>query len=425
MGMSLLTGIALSYGWGAMKRTGLVPKPSETHAESAPLKPAARTLPFLPPPRPPESAEQFSIGSIEKALGRYDGLTDSDLLEEARLRCLMFAVPKDRLDDVLQMLRGMKNPGKFQEAACALFSRWTELDPLAALDAAESAGVYSSQARRGIVTTWLNMDPDAALESILARPTPEDVGFIKELLDYKGMLKPEDAARLVDKIVEKWPEADSKLFTSVAKQWAKTEPERAAKWAASNQDTAVTQPLLKQMAVDVSRTTGRPALAVSNMITDPKLKQQARNQVMGHWGQLYGGYSLSPTASPGRNISKGFPADWTDEDIGTFSRGFVDNFADQLPELLDLAEDEEERILICENAIAGSQNIDPRKITVAVEMLPDSYVQSERGKATLGGVMIQFAAEDPKAAAAWLQALSPGPKRDFMQAQLPQNGGKP
>lgn len=425
MGMSLLTGIALSYGWGTMKSTVLAPKPSEVHPGSGTLKPTARTSPSLPRLRPFELTEPFSIGSVKKALDFHDESTEPDPLGEARLRCLIFAVPKDRLDEVLQILLGVKNPDKFQELACALFSRWTELDPLAALNAAEGAGVYAFQARRGVVTTWLNMDPDAALECILAHPAPEDLGHIKELLGYKGTLKPEDAARLVDKIFEKWPEADSKLFASVAKQWAKTEPERAAKWAASYDDPSVTQPLLKQMAVDVSMLRGRPALEISSMITDPKLRQEARNQVMAHWGQLYGGFSLDPKAGPGRNISAGFPADWTNDDIATFSRKFVDNFAHQLPDLLNIAKDDAQRMLICENAIQGVQNINPGKVSFAVESLSDSYANGMEGRKSLEGFIQRWNNFDADAARAWLETLPPGPKKDIMRSKLSREGGEP
>ena len=425
MGVSLLTGIALSYACGRMNSPVLVAEPAVMKVGNDTPRPPLRTKSSPPAARTPELPEQSSPKSIQKSLDRYDALTEPDLLTEARLRCLMFALPKEHMGDVLQMLLGMKNPDKFQQLACALFSRWTELDPLAALNAAEGAGVFAAQARRGIITTWLNTDPEAALDRILAHATPQDLGFIKEFLDYKGVLKPEDAARLVDKIFEKCPEADSKLFASVAKQWAKTEPERAAKWAASYDDPSVTQPLLKQMAVDVSRLVGRPALDVANLITDPKLRQEARNEVMAHWGQLYGGFSLDPKARPGRNISEGFPADWTDADIATFSRKFVDNFAKQLPDLLNIAKDDAQRVLICANAIQGVQNIDPGKVSFAVTSLPDSYAEGAEGRKSLEGFIQRWNNFDADAAKAWLENLPAGPKKDIMQSKLALEGGKP
>jgi hypothetical protein len=425
MGASLLAGILLSYGWGWMNRPeDLSGTPVLNAGKEGPL-PAIRELPASSVARLLTLSETFSIESVGKAFDHYDRLIEQDLLAETRLRCLMFAVPREHLEDVLQLLLEMKNPGKFQEVACALFSRWAELDPLVALNTAERAGVFSSQARRGVVTTWLNTDPDAALERILSQASPGDLPTIKEFLGYKGVMKPEDAARLLDKIFERWPEADSRLLASVANQWAKTEPERAAKWAASYDDMSVTQPLLKQMAVEVSRLVGRPALEVSNMITDPKLRQEARNEVMGNWGRNYGGFSLNPEAGPGRNISDGFPADWTNEDIRTFSRSFVDNFADRLPDLLRIAEDDAQRILICESAVNGVQNIDPGKVRLAVESLSDSYADGPEGRKSLEGFIKRWNDFDADAANAWLEAQPAGSKKDAMASKLAAEGAKP
>ena len=143
---------------------------------------------------------------------------------------------------------------------------------------------------------------------------------------------------------------------------------------------------------------------------------------MAHWGELYGGFSLNPTAGPGRNISAGFPADWTNEDIATFSRKFMDNFAKQLPDLLNIAKDDAQRILICANAIQGVQNIDPGKASFAVDYLPDSYADGAEGAKSLEGFIQRWNSFDPNAARAWLNALPPGSKKDVMQSKLSLGG---
>jgi hypothetical protein len=117
MGVSLLTGIALSYAWGRMNSPVLIAEPAVMKAGNDTPGPPVRTKSSPPAARTPELPEQFSPKSIQKSLDRYDALTEPDLLAEARLQCLMFALPKKSRQIsatglcVVQPLDGARSPG--------------------------------------------------------------------------------------------------------------------------------------------------------------------------------------------------------------------------------------------------------------------------------------------------------------------------
>lgn len=425
MGVSLMTGILLSFGWGTLTEPEVSPDTSASTVDSDIASSTPSEQDSITRERTSDLSQAFSLEAAERAFAHNDALVESDPLVEAHLRCLIFAAPEAHMGDILRLLLETKNPEKFQEVACALFSRWTELNPEVALIAVQDAAAFSSQARRGVVTTWLNTDPDVALDYLLTEKSPDDIGYIKEFLRYKGLTDPVEAARLVDRISEKWSEADSKLFAAVANQWAKSEPIRAAQWAASFHDKSISQPLLKQMSVEVSRTRGRPALDMANLISDPKLRLKARDEVLGNWGRNYGAYALHPDSGPDRNISEGFPDDWTNRDIETFSRTFVDNSADHFTALVEIAKDDTQRMIIFEGAVAGVGSINPGKVSIAVESLPQQYAQGAEGKKNLESFIERWHKLDPKAANSWLAEQPPGAKTDVMGSALEKTGGEP
>lgn len=425
LGCSLFAGILISYGWGTLTEPKVSSKSADSTSSRSISNSTLREQASSPTRRSSDLSQPFSLEAAKSAFARYDALIDPDPLVEAHLRCLIFAAPEAEMSNILQLLLITKNPDKFQEISCALFSRWTELNPEVALVAAQEAVAFSAQARRGIITTWLNTDPDAALEHILAEKSLDDIKSIREFLRYKGQAMPEDAARLVDRISAEWPQADARLFAPVALQWAKSEPIRAAEWAASFHDKSISQPLLRRMSVEVSRIMGRPGLEMANLITDPTLRQRARDEVMGNWGRNYGGASLHPESHPNRNISGGFPDDWTDRDIETFSHAFVQNSADYFTKLLDIAEDDSQRMIIFKGAVAGAEDIDPGKVSIAVESLSQQYAQGAEGKKNLETFIQRWHTVDADAASSWLAAQPPGAKTDIMRAELTKQGGEP
>lgn len=417
--ISLTSGVLLAYGWGVVVRPTIW-KPATSGTE-IPAR-SGSEMEFAKKVRPDRG---FTMEMVKQAVGEYDGATKQDPLVESRLRSLMFLVPEKYLEETLQILLATKDHGKFQQVVAALFGAWTEHDPVAALARAHETGDFAYQVRRGVMVTWLNQDSEAALAVMLADKSKEHREFLTEFVTYQCERKPQDAALLVDRVAKDWPEVDRPLFERVADLWARTDALAAGDWVASYSDEEVKGKMLRTLAVDVAKLRGFDGLTIANHIEDPKTRSEARNDAIYWWAVTSGGHSLIPgKARPVRDISGGFPEDWTDENIRTFSQATMGNYTKNLPDLLKIAKDDEQRILICEGVVKGSAWSNPAAVTEAAQQLPDSFVETPQGKETLGVFIQRWSEMDAKAADVWLSKQAPGPKTELMRGALKKGGTK-
>lgn len=417
--ISLTSGVLLAYGWGIVARENPI-TPAMDRAKAV-TDAGSETEPALRNKRD----RGFTLELVKQAVAEYDGAEKPDALTESRLRSLMFLVPQNNLEEVLRILMATKDHERFEQVAAALFGSWAERDPAAALARAKEAGDFSYQARRAVMVTWLNQDPEGALAVMLADKSKDDREFLTEFVTYQCERKPQDAALLVDRVAKDWPEADRPLFELVAKLWSRTDALAAGDWVASYPDEEVKRKLLKSIAVDVAKIRGFDGLAIANHIEDEKARMEARNDAIYWWATTTGGISLIPgQAKPVRDISSGFPADWTSENIRTFAFATMINYAKNLPDLLRIAKDDGQRILIYEGAVKGSGWSNPAAVTEAAVQLPDSFAGTTEGKETLKVFIRRWSEMDPKSAAGWLSGQTPGPKTDVMRAELKTEGTK-
>lgn len=417
--ISLTSGVLLAYGWGIVTREN--PVTSATAGADARTEAGSEMELTLRNKR----ERGFTLELVRQAVSEYDGAEKPDPLAESRLRALMFLVPRKDLEEVFQILVATKDHRRFEQVVGALFGCWAERDPAAALARAKEAGDFSYQARRAVMVTWLNQDPEGALAVMLADKSKDDRDFLTEFVTYQCERKPQNAALLVDRVAKDWPEADRPLFELVAKLWSRTDALAAGEWVASCPDEEVKRKLLRSIAVDVAKIRGFDGLAIANHIEDEKARREARNDAIYWWATTTGGISLIPgKAKPVRDLSGGFPDDWTRENIRTFAFATMINYTKNLPDLLRIAKDDEQRILIYEGAVKGSGWSNPAAVTEAAEQLPDSFADTPEGKETLKVFVRRWSEMDAKAVETWLARQSPGPKTDIMRAELETEGVK-
>lgn len=411
--ISLTSGVLFAYGWGIVTRENPV-GPATAGAETRP-QPGSETELSLRDKRD----RGFTLELVRQAVSEYDGAEKPDPLAESRLRALMFLVPQKDLEEVFQILVATKDHRRFEQVVGALFGCWAEFDPAAALARAKEAEDFSYQARRAVMVTWLNQDSEAALAVMLADKSKDNRVFLTEFVTYQCERKPQEAALLVDRVAKDWPEADRPLFERVAKLWSRTDALAAGHWVASYPDEEVKGKLLKAISKDVAKIRGFDGLAIANHISDEKARRDARNDAIYWWAVTCGGISLIPgKAKPVRDISGGFPDDWTSENIRTFAFATMVNYTKNLPDLLRIAKDDSQRILICEGAVKGSGFSNPAAVTEAVEQLPDSFADTPEGKETLKVFVRRWSEMDAAGVKTWLSRQSPGPKTDIMRAEL-------
>lgn len=417
--ISLTSGVLLAYGWGVVSRESSFKSVAAGTEARAPAKQDTNLEPR------DKRDRGFTLEMVAQAVSEYDGADKPGPLAESRLRSLMFLVPEKYLEEVFQILLATKDHQRFQQVAGALFGCWAELDPVAALARAKEAGDFSYQAKRAVMVTWLNQDSEGALAVMLADKSKENREFLTEFVTYQCERMPREAAALVDRLAKDWPEADRPLFELVARLWSRSDALAAGDWVASDPDEAANRGLLKSLAVEVAKIRGFDGLAIANHIEDPKAREEARNEAIYWWAITTAGISLIPGQTrPVRDLTSGFPDDWTRENIRTFAMASMVNFSKNLPDLLGIAENDEQRILIYEGAVKGSGWSNPAAVTQAAEQLPDSFAQTEQGKETLQVFIRRWKEMDEKAVESWLSQQSPGPKTDVMRAELETEGKK-
>jgi hypothetical protein len=275
------------------------------------------------------------------------------------------------------------------------------------------------------MVTWLNQDSEGALKVMLADKSQDNREYLAEFVTYQCERTPQAAALLVDRLAKDWPEIDRPLFELVAKLWARTEPLAAGDWVASSPDSPVKLKLLQELSQSVGKTRGFDGLAIADHVEDPEARSKIRNNVIYWWATTCAAASVIPGKSqPVTDISAGFPADWTAENIRTFAQAAMVNYSKELPDLLKIAKNDEQRILICEGAVKGAGWSNPAAVTGAVEELPDSFVATPQGKETLKVLIRRWNEMDPQGVNAWLSKQLPGPKTDVMWAELKTEGTK-
>ncbi|MGJ8633184.1 MAG: RNA polymerase sigma factor [Luteolibacter sp.] len=413
----LLGGGLIAFGWNKMSPPIENRPPSAARGELG-----IEMLPVRPVTQRTERNQGFTMELVELAVSEFDSTTDPTPILESRLRSLMFIIPPEHLEEAFQILMETNSHPRFQEIVAAFFARWAEIDPQAALAKIDESGEYSKQAKRAVIITWLNTDTDSAFDFLLTEKSPENRELLREFLDFQGSNLPAEAASLVDKIGTEWPEAHPQLLQLVADLWADQDPLPAAEWVNTSDNQKLKIKVLRKMARDVARIRGFDGLAIASLIENEKARAGARNGAIYWWGVTTGGVSFTSGKTPSvRDLSSGFPDDWSGGEIRTFSQATMENYSDKLPMLLKLAKNDEQLIRIYEGAAKGVGWSNPAAASIAVERLPESFAQTKDGEKTLKTFLQRWHEMDPKAADEWLTRQSPGSKTDALRSGLNQN----
>ncbi|GAA5481396.1 RNA polymerase sigma factor [Haloferula sargassicola] len=418
--MSMKTASVLTFAAGAMAAYGwkLATPPLERAVASATPSSAHPEGVVSPSIRGSQRTPAFSVDLVRQLMAKYEASRGQDTRIASHLRSLMFMAPPESFEEVLELLSASDHTGWYREVAAALFARWAEVDPERALARLGKSAEFAEEGYRAVLLTWLNMDEQRALSLLLKSRTGKDLEILSQFLDYQCERRPRDAARLVDRVADEWPEADRPLFEKVAKLWARSEPLEAGTWVASYPDDGVKNPLLRSIAVDVAKTRGFDGLAVADHIADPAERSRARNDAIYWWGTTSGGFSIAPDTNPVRNLSSGFPADWTDENITTFAQAFMVNFSKDLPKLVALGDGEHQETLIYQGSVRGAAWSNPAAAKESAERLPSDFSQSESGSETLTAYILRWSEMDPAGASTWLSQQPDSPNVSTMKKAL-------
>lgn len=367
----------------------------------------------------------FNLERIAAAIRQYDSPDEDSSSAESRLRALMFSVPEAYLASVHRLLEDVENPDHFDEITACFYARWAEIDPENAWLAALADETYPLPARRGVLLTWLNTDPEAALADLMEHRTDKDITILEEFLTGKAQHAPHDAATLVDRLAESWPQADRHLFPLVAKAWVQIDANAAGEWMASYWDRDARNLMLNQLSWRVAASNGYEGLKLADRIYDAKARRQARIGAIRWWGISSGGPAILPNVGdPAVDLSGGFPADWKADEIRSFALGTMANYSKYYPELVAVARDEEQRQAVYEGVIGGIGFSQPTLAARAVESVDKDFATTPEGNKSLSSFILRWSESDAAAAAEWLEKQPKNPKFDLMRDALQNRTGK-
>lgn len=354
----------------------------------------------------------FSMELVEHAVNQYDNAYKEDPYVESRLRSLMFSVPREHLSDVYGLLSGVKNKPRFQQAAASLFARWAELDPEQALEKSSEAGDYVWQARRGVLVTWLSKDYRVAIDAIVRSRLMTDFRHINQYLKFRVQSDPGRASEVVDYLAEQWPGSEKRTLRYVAQMWSNIDPQAACDWVGGLPSGQFRQKTLHYLAGTTAKVNGMYGLAMADQIENPSARAAARNHAIYWWGTTAGGASVKPgRLAKHRDISSGFPDDWTDQNIHTFAKTSMYNFSRDLSRIAAIAKNSHQKELVYRGAIDGAAYSKPADAIHAVAAVSDSYVRSAKGQRALKVYFRRWVETDPVSFNDWVFKQSDGVRK--------------
>jgi hypothetical protein len=215
-------------------------------------------------PRSSASEPQGFFDRLHEALGNSNRAKRSRMIAK-----LTFNLDIVQIRDALGRLADSRIPNR-KDVMVQLFSRWGELEPLAALEYSKSLARKSEQhaAVVAILNGWMELDPDAAEKWVSEQPNGalKNAAWEAVIVSYASdnpthalalaqqiRLSPYMADEIVEAIFAQWALRDAASAAAhaarlsegsfrtsaqrlVAQQWAESDPKQAMAWADSLPD---------------------------------------------------------------------------------------------------------------------------------------------------------------------------------------------
>jgi hypothetical protein len=350
---------------------------------------------------------RFDLEAVKRSFARLDASPEPERWLEVELRKFMFALTAEELAEVSDVLAKVTHKTRFSGIACAMFARLAEIDgPGAAAKAVEFHG-FGSDPLRGAFVTWAAADEDMALSWMENTRVQDGCDVAMEWLRWKIGVDSEGIGQSAARLATMFPDRKTSLFEEVVRSWLARDVDAAARWAASEPDTKLRDLLLSKLVHTYGETNGLDTFLYASWIRDSANRETVLNDTL-RWTGVRGGNRMMKDLA-----TAGFSGDWSDENLRKFSSGMMANRPDQLPALLKLAANEEQRQRIYEGALEGAMWTEPRFVVDAANDVSDTFIETERGHAAYENLVSRWLLRDPVEARKWMESLSPGIKRNI------------
>jgi hypothetical protein len=191
---------------------------------------------------------------------------------------LLLMLEEDQLPDALTVLENLRASASVKAMLIStLFLRWTELDPAAALERAETIAdpQVRNTASRAVLSAWAEEDPRAAWNYVMNR----DAGAEQlQLFVAIATRDPRRAATLTQQIED--PAIRNRANVSLSSFWASLDPWAALSWANSLDDDAARRQVLPIILGAMAQEDPRAALDLALAEANASVRQPAISGIL-------------------------------------------------------------------------------------------------------------------------------------------------
>jgi len=299
-----------------------------------------------------------------------------------------------------------------------IFNVYAAADTAAALRAAEAlnkGGTGTSNRTRQmerrrdydvvlivIIRQWASADPAAALA--YAKETPARLRGRAQVAAY-GAWAENDAAAALESIANLDVGMQKSFIPAVFKGWARRDPEGAARYALSLEDSALLSKIHQGIAVGFLAEWGTqdPTFAVEWAVRafPPEIQQHVLPQLYSRWAKsnpeqaAYHALLLNEELFAGKMSV-----------IGTILRQWSESDADAALAWADQTLTSDQDYVAAVSAVTHSLRYeDPLRAARLLERIPFSYADGTAGASETARLMAVWSRKDPRAAAAWAIAV--------------------
>lgn len=348
---------------------------------------------------PPSSA----VDRLRSVFRQLEEVSEVDETLRMRAQRLVFTLGQEELLVARELLAKVEKVDRFREIAKAVFARWAELDPEAAVvEASKSSGRFGYYPLTGAFETWTVLDGKVALDWLVQAETPFDLRFMGYAwLRREAREDAEKAVAVLNGMVEGKPEWRETMGWALLDGWGKSDPESALAWVLTQEER---EGLLTHLVKAAGERTPRTALKVAAHMEHPEKKIQALWDVVWWWA-LDRPDDLIEFASNDDAFATLDP-----DSLRAIGEGLARNRPGEVVAIAGSVPAGSQRDSLLGGMLRGVTEAEPIHFVAAAEQVSDEYVGRE-----LSGDFMHFLRSwveaDRKSAKAWIEALPPGEKR--------------
>ena len=138
--------------------------------------------------------------------------------------------------------------------------------------------------RASVISQWVQMDPDGALEYAQAMEGDDRSSMVKQVAQSMTWMDPQRAGELL--LAEaKTAEERKQAYSTAVSSWAYNDPNAAGEWLGEQDQGPELDPARQQFSMTVAQKDPESAMAWANAVNDDTLRETAVQNVYLQWAQ--------------------------------------------------------------------------------------------------------------------------------------------